>query len=49
MNGQFKEYNEPSFWLKRSARRAFIENVGPVLICVITLLAFIALGYIELK
>lgn len=43
-----EEFREPEFWLKRRAIRAFIENVGPVLICVGTLIAYIALGYIEL-
>ena len=43
-----EESREPAFWLKRRAIRAFIENVGPVLICVGMLLFYIALGYIEI-
>ena len=44
---KFNEYKAPSYWLKRRAIRAFIENVGPVLICVGTLLFFLVVGYIE--
>lgn len=43
----FNEYKDPSYWLKRRTRRAFIENVGPILIVVGTLVAFLLLGYIE--
>ena len=45
---EFKEYRDPAYWMRRRAIRAFIENVGPVIICVGTLLAFLVMGYIEL-
>lgn len=46
-NIEFNEYKDPTYWLKRRARRAFIEAVAPAAICVVTLLAFLILGYIE--
>lgn len=46
-NIEFNEYKDPAYWLKRRARRAFIEAVAPAAICVGTLLAFLILGYIE--
>ena len=45
---EFNEYRDPAYWMRRRAIRAFIENVGPVLICVGTLVAFLVMGYIEL-
>lgn len=39
---------EPSTWLKRRAVRAFIDNMAPVGIVLIALLAFLAMGYMEL-
>ena len=44
----FNEYKSPKYWMRRRAIRAFIENLGPVLICVGTLLVYLVLGYIEL-
>lgn len=44
---EFNEYKDPAYWLKRRARRAFIEAVAPAAIVVGTLLAFLILGYIE--
>jgi hypothetical protein len=46
-NIEFNEYKDPAYWLKRRARRAFIEAVAPAAICVGTLVAFLILGYIE--
>ncbi len=46
-NIEFNEYKDPAYWLKRRARRAFIEAVAPAGIVVGTLLAFLILGYIE--
>ena len=46
-NIEFNEYKDPAYWLKRRARRAFIEAVAPTGIVVGTLLAFLILGYIE--
>lgn len=45
---EFNEYKDTAYWLKRRARRAFINNVAPFGIVVGTLLAFLILGYIEL-
>ena len=44
---EFNEYRDPAYWMRRRAIRAFIENVGPVIICVGTLLAFLVMGFIE--
>jgi hypothetical protein len=44
---EFNEYKDPAYWLKRRARRAFIEAVAPAAIVVGTLVAFLILGYIE--
>ena len=44
---EFNDYRDPAYWLRRRGWRAFIENVGPVLICVGTLLFFLVVGYIE--
>lgn len=46
-NIEFNEYKDPAYWLKRRARRAFIEAVAPAAIVVGTLVAFLILGYIE--
>jgi hypothetical protein len=46
-NIEFNEYKDPAYWLKRRARRAFIEAVAPAAIVVCTLVAFLILGYIE--
>lgn len=46
-NIEFNEYKTPEYWLKRRARRAFIEAVAPAAICVGMLLAFLIVGYIE--
>lgn len=46
-NIEFNEYKTPEYWLKRRARRAFIDAVAPAGIMVGTLLAFLILGYIE--
>ena len=48
-NIEFNEYKDPAYWLKRRARRALIENVGPAVIVVATLLAFLVMGYLELN
>ena len=44
---EFNEYQTPAFWMKRRARRALIDNLAPFGIVVVTLLAFLILGYIE--
>ena len=44
---EFKEYRDPAYWMRRRAIHAFIENIGPVLICVGTLVAFFIMGFIE--
>jgi hypothetical protein len=44
---EFNEYKDPAYWLRRRARRAFIEAVAPAAIVVGTLVAFLILGYIE--
>lgn len=44
---EFNEYKTPEYWLKRRARRAFIEAVAPAGIVIGTLVAFLVLGYIE--
>ena len=44
---EFNEYKDPAFWMKRRARRAFIEAVAPAAIVIGTLVAFLILGYIE--
>ena len=46
-NIEFNEYKDPTYWLKRRARRAIIENLAPFGIVVGTLVAFLILGYIE--
>jgi hypothetical protein len=46
---EFNEYKDPAYWLKRRARRAFIEAVAPAAIVVGTLVAFLILGYIEVS
>lgn len=46
---EFNEYKDPSYWMRRRAIRAFIENVGPAVIVVATLLAFLVMGYLELN
>lgn len=43
----FKEYQSPEYWMKRRARRAFIENVGPVLIVLLTAAAYGVIGYLQ--
>ena len=48
-NIEFNEYKDPAYWLKRRARRAIIENLAPVGICVGFLVAFLILGYIEVS
>ena len=48
-NIEFNEYKDPAYWLKRRARRALIENLAPVGICVGFLVAFLILGYIEVS
>lgn len=47
-NIEFNEYKDPAYWIKRRARRAFIENLAPAAIVVGTLVAFLVMGYIEL-
>lgn len=47
-NIEFNEYKDPAYWLKRRARRALIENLAPVGIVLLTLAAFVIMGYIEL-
>ena len=44
---EFNEYQTPEYWMKRRARRAFIEAVAPAAIVIGTLVAFLILGYIE--
>ena len=46
-NIEFNEYKDPAYWLKRRARRAIIENLAPFGIVVGTLVAFLAVGYME--
>ena len=44
---EFNEYQTPEYWMKRRARRAFIEAVAPFGIVLLTLLAFFIMGFIE--
>ena len=46
---EFNEYKDPAYRLKRRARRAIIDNLAPFGIVVVTLLAFLILGYIEVN
>lgn len=41
------DYRDPFFWLKRRAVKAFLDNLGPIAVVVLFLVAFMALGYIE--
>lgn len=45
---EFNEYKDPAYWMRRRAIRAFMENVAPVGIVLLTLAAFVIMGYIEL-
>lgn len=47
-NIEFNEYKDPAYWMRRRAIRAFMENVAPVGIVLLTLAAFVIMGYIEL-
>lgn len=44
---EFNEYKDPSYWMRRRAVRAFMENLAPIGIVLGTFLAFLVLGYIE--
>lgn len=44
---EFNEWKDPAYWLKRRARRAFLENIAPVLIVLGTVAAFAIIGIIE--
>jgi len=48
-NIEFNEYQTPEYWMKRRALRAIIDNLAPFGIVVVTLLAFLILGYIEVN
>lgn len=44
---EFNEYQTPEYWMKRRARRAFLEHLAPAAIVIAMLVAFLILGYIE--
>lgn len=46
-NIEFNEYKDPAYWLKRRALRAFIDNVGPVLIVLLTAVAYVIIGFLQ--
>lgn len=46
-NVEFNEYKDPAYWMKRRMRRAFIENVVPALIVVLTFVAYVVIAAIE--
>ena len=44
---EFNEYKDPAYWMRRRAIHAFMQNVAPVGIVLLILLAFLIMGYIE--
>lgn len=46
---EFREYRTPEYWLKRRARRAFIEAVAPAAIVIAMLVAFLITGLLEVS
>jgi hypothetical protein len=46
-NIEFNEYRNPEYWMKRRMRRAFMENVVPALIVVLTFVAYVIIAAID--
>ena len=44
---EFNEYKNPAYWMRRRTIHAFMHNVAPFGIVLLTLLAFFIMGFIE--
>ena len=48
-NIEFNEYQTPEYWMKRRARRAFLEHLAPAAIVIAMLVAFLITGLLEVS